>query len=42
MLRGTPDEVTEAINQVCAEVDQSKDIKFLNAAATRLLKKAEW
>ena len=42
VARHSPDEVTEAINRVCAEVDQTEDIKFLNAAARRLLKKVEW
>lgn len=42
VARHSPDEVTEAINRVCAEVDQTEDVKFLNAAAGRLLKKVEW
>lgn len=42
VARHSPDEVTEAINRVCAEVDQSEDVEFLNAAARRLLKKVEW
>jgi metal-responsive CopG/Arc/MetJ family transcriptional regulator len=42
VARHSPDEVTEAINRVCAEVDQTEDVAFLNAAAQRLLKKVEW
>jgi len=42
VARHSPDEVTEAINRVCADVDQTEDVKFLNAAARRLLKKVEW
>ena len=42
VARHSPDEVTEAINRVCAEVDQTEDVEFLNAAARRLLKKVEW
>lgn len=42
VARHSPDEVTEAINRVCAEVDQTEDVKFLNAAARRLLKKVEY
>jgi metal-responsive CopG/Arc/MetJ family transcriptional regulator len=42
VARHSPDEVTDAINRVCQEVDQTEDIKFLNAAARRLLKKVEW
>ena len=41
VARHSPDEVTEAINRVCAEVDQTEDVEFLNAAARRLLKKVE-
>jgi metal-responsive CopG/Arc/MetJ family transcriptional regulator len=36
----SPDEITEAINRVCAEVDQETD--FVNATARRLLEKVEW
>jgi metal-responsive CopG/Arc/MetJ family transcriptional regulator len=42
VARHSPDEVTEAINRVCEDVDQTEDVKFLNAAARRLLKKVEW
>ncbi len=42
LARHSPDEVTEAVNRVCAEVDQTEDVEFLNAAARRLLKKVEW
>jgi len=40
VARHSPDEVTEAINRVCAEVEQETD--FVNAAARRLLEKVEW
>ena len=42
VARHSPDEVTDAINRVCAEVDQTEDIKLLNTAAGRLLKTVEW
>jgi predicted transcriptional regulator len=42
VARHSPDEVTEAINRACEELDQTEDVKFLNAAAGRLLKKVEW
>ena len=42
VARHSPDEVTEAINRVCEQADQTQDIEFLNAAAQRLLKKVEW
>jgi metal-responsive CopG/Arc/MetJ family transcriptional regulator len=42
VARHSPDDVTEAINRVCEEVDQTEDVAFLNAAARRLLKKVEW
>ena len=42
VARHSPDEVTEALNRVCAEVNQAEDVEFLNAAARRLLKKVEW
>ena len=42
VARHSPDEVTEAINRVCDEIDQAEDIEFLNAAALRTLKNIEW
>jgi metal-responsive CopG/Arc/MetJ family transcriptional regulator len=42
VARHSPDEVTEALNRFCEEVDQTEDIEFLNAAARRLLKKVDW
>jgi metal-responsive CopG/Arc/MetJ family transcriptional regulator len=42
VARHSPDEVTEALNRACDEVDQTEDAKFLNAAARRVMKKVEW
>jgi predicted CopG family antitoxin len=35
VARHSPDEVTEAINRVVEEVDQTQDVEFLKAAARR-------
>jgi metal-responsive CopG/Arc/MetJ family transcriptional regulator len=40
VARHSPDEITEAINRVCAEVEQETD--FVNATARRVLEKVEW
>jgi predicted transcriptional regulator len=40
VARHSPDEVTEAWNRVCEEVEQETD--FVNAAARRILEKVEW
>jgi metal-responsive CopG/Arc/MetJ family transcriptional regulator len=37
----SPDEITEAMNRVCAEVDEPTD-KFVSAAARRILERTEW
>ncbi len=41
VARHAADEVTDAMNRVCAEVDQHSD-KFTAAASGRILKRAEW
>jgi metal-responsive CopG/Arc/MetJ family transcriptional regulator len=40
VARHSPDEVTEAMNRVCAEVEQETD--FVNATARRILENVEW
>jgi len=37
----TPDEVTEAQNRVCAEVEDSKDA-FVSSSARLVLERSEW
>ena len=39
--RHTPDEITEAMNKVCAELGETRD-GFLASAARRTLKRSEW
>ena len=41
LARHTPDEVTEAMNHVCATVHDEPD-GFVTAAARRLLRRTEW
>jgi predicted transcriptional regulator len=41
LARHAPDEVTEAMNRVCAEVGEAKD-PFVSAAARRILERSEW
>lgn len=41
IARHAPDEVTDAMDRVCAEMDPQPD-KFSAAAASRTLKHAEW
>jgi metal-responsive CopG/Arc/MetJ family transcriptional regulator len=41
VARHAPDHVTEAINQVCAEIGVEPD-PFTSAAARRTLKSVEW
>jgi len=36
-----PDDVTEAMNRVCAELGDSRD-NFVSAASRRVLERAEW
>lgn len=40
VARHSPDEVTEAMNRVVAEVESETD--FVNATARRILEKVEW
>lgn len=41
LARHAPEEVTEAMNRVCAETDDQPD-EFVRAAARRLLRKVKW
>lgn len=41
VARHAPDEVTEAMNQVCAQVDRGPDV-FVSAASHRILERSEW
>ena len=41
LARHDPDEVTEAMNRVCAEVDTRPD-PAVSAAARRILERTEW
>jgi metal-responsive CopG/Arc/MetJ family transcriptional regulator len=41
IARHAADEVTEAMNRVCAELDQT-DAGFAGAAARRVLRASEW
>jgi len=41
IARHAPEEVTDAMDQVCAELGQSPD-PFVSAAARRILERSEW
>jgi metal-responsive CopG/Arc/MetJ family transcriptional regulator len=41
VARHAPDEVTEAINRVCADVGEQTD-RFVDAASRRVLERSEW
>jgi len=41
VARHAPDDVTDAMNRVCAEVDPQPD-NFTAVASSRILKRAEW
>lgn len=41
VARHATDEVTEAMNAVCADIDQSQDA-FTAAASRRVLERSEW
>ena len=41
LARHAADEVTEAMNSVCAELGDTKD-PFVSAAAHRVLRRSEW
>ncbi len=40
-VRQSDEEVTQAMNRVCAKVGSTKD-EFANAAALRILRRVEW
>jgi len=42
VARHAPDEVTEALNQVCADVEDGDDSSLVSAASQRTLKRTEW
>ncbi|MBI2822155.1 MAG: hypothetical protein HYX74_08010 [Acidobacteria bacterium] len=41
LARHTPDQVTEAMDQICAEVGSQLD-EFVSAASRRMLERTEW
>jgi metal-responsive CopG/Arc/MetJ family transcriptional regulator len=41
VARHAPEEVTDAMNQVCSHLQDSKD-PFLSTAARRVLERSEW
>lgn len=41
VARHAPDEVTEAMDRVCAELDDERD-QFARTAASRTLERVEW
>ncbi len=41
VARHAAEEVTDAMNRVCAEVGRSKDL-FVSSAARRVLERSEW
>ncbi len=41
LARHAPDEVTEAMNRVCAELGDTRD-SFVSSAARRILRRSEW
>ena len=41
VLRHSPDEVTEAMNQICDALESTKD-EFVSTAARRILRRSEW
>ena len=41
VARHTPDEVTEAMNRVCEQLDDQQDV-FVAAAGRRVLENVEW
>jgi hypothetical protein len=42
VARHAPDEVTEAMDQVCAQLGRSSDDGFVSSAARRVLERTEW
>jgi metal-responsive CopG/Arc/MetJ family transcriptional regulator len=41
VARHAPDEVTDAMNRVCADLGDSRD-EFVSAASRRILERVEW
>jgi metal-responsive CopG/Arc/MetJ family transcriptional regulator len=41
VARHAPDDVTDAMNRVCAELGETRD-PFVSAAARRILERSEW
>ncbi len=41
LARHSPDKITEAMNQACAEIGEEEDL-FVSSAARRILEKSEW
>lgn len=41
LARHAPDEVTQAMNQACADIGEKKD-RFVSVAARRILERTEW
>ncbi len=41
VARHAPEEVTDAMNRVCAKIGDSKDM-FVSSAARRILERSEW
>ena len=41
LARHAPDEVTDAMDRVCAELETTRD-EFVSAAGRRILKASEW
>jgi metal-responsive CopG/Arc/MetJ family transcriptional regulator len=41
LARHAPEEITDAMNRVCAEMDSPPD-EFVHAAGHRILRKVEW
>jgi metal-responsive CopG/Arc/MetJ family transcriptional regulator len=41
VARHSPDEVTDAINRVCGQIDDQRD-EFVSEATRRILEKTEW
>jgi len=41
IARHLPDEVTDALNQVCEQIGDQRD-EFVSAAARRILERSEW
>ncbi len=42
VARHAPDQVTEALNEVCAEMGDDVDAEFLSEVSQRTLQRSEW